>query len=111
MKYKLSEEEILALYPLVSAQRIIEDFSQERTFTLSGFYKLYKRKELDVPSKAYKRLEASIIDKVCSQDASLTVNEVRGEVLMHVERHYQHEKDLIWKKIKDYEEDNADLRN
>ena len=44
MKYKLSEEEILALYPLVSAQRIIEDFSQERTFTLSGFYKLYNGK-------------------------------------------------------------------
>ena len=111
MKYKLSEEEILSLYPLASAQRIIEDFSKERTCTLSGFYKLYKRKELEVPSKAYKRLEADIIDKICSQDSSISVKEARGEVLMHVERHYQHEKALIWEKIKDYEEDNADLRS
>jgi len=111
MKYKLSEEEILSLYPLASAQRIIEDFSQDRTCTLSGFYKLYKRKDLEVPSKAYKRLEADIIDKICSQDSSISVKEARGEVLMHVERHYQHEKSLIWEKIKDYEEDNADLRS
>ena len=104
MKYKLSEEEILSLYPLASAQRIIEDFSQERTCTLSGFYKLYKRKELEVPSKAYKRLEADIIDNICSQDSSISVKEASGEVLMHDERHYQHEKALIWEKIKDYEE-------
>ena len=111
MKYKLSNEEILSLYPLASAQRIIKDFSQERTLTLSGFYKLYKRKGLEVPSKAYKTLEADIIDRICSEDRSITLKEAKGEVLTHTERHYQNEKALIWEKIRNYEDIDADLRN
>jgi len=109
MKYKLSHEEILALYPLATPQRIETEFSRERSPSASSIYKLYARHGLIAPTKAYKVLLNELIEEIKLDNRRQSYKEIRAVAHKNLEKLYQERIQELWESIKNYEERYGDI--
>ena len=104
MKYKLSEEEIMLLYPLATPQSILNEFGSERCMTVSAIYKIYARKGLPNPRDARKSLLKEIIVYAKINSPTTPSKEIEATAIAEIERKKLRTIDYIWSMIKEYED-------
>ena len=110
-KYKLNKRDYIALYPLASPEKIVNDFGKERCVTASMIRKHYRDEKLESPMKARQRIINAMIDefadRTIDRDSRNRIDISIEEAEERVSAKYQEIKQRILQDVRLYEERNV----
>jgi len=108
-KYKLNKRDIIALYPLASPEKIVNDFGADRCVSTSMIRKYYRDEKLQPPMIARKELLNAIVNGeiVFDQEPRKPDDEWFDVASERVEEEYNKIKKRIMKDVHLYEERNV----
>ena len=107
--YKLNKRDYIALYPLVSPERIVNDFGLDRCVSTSMIRKYYRDEKLQPPVKARQRLINAIVngEVALEGEARKPIDEWFDDAEGWIEEQYKKIKQRIMKDVYLFEEWNV----
>ena len=105
-KYKLNKRDYIALYPLASPEKIVNDFGKERCVTASMIRKHYRDEKLESPMKARQKIINGLVNGSVyfDRDSRNRIDISIEEAEERVSAKYQEIKQRIMKDAYLYEE-------